>query len=131
MVLQPWMKADMQAEVPIAPIGRTESRKAVMDMACMTGPWRGLKSLAAMHSDAEKGGSGDSCSNACKGGIRWAGVAEELLWFISGSTNAGVLKQKGVGIWEGNGSREYLDSIGLHHRYFPTSNSRAPVASDC
>ena len=46
----------------------------------------------------------------------WAGVAEELLWFISGSTDASVLKQKGVGIWDGNGSREYLDSIGLHHR---------------
>lgn len=43
-------------------------------------------------------------------------MAEELLWFISGSTNAGVLKQKGVGIWDGNGSREYLDSIGLQHR---------------
>ena len=43
-------------------------------------------------------------------------MAEELLWFISGSTDASVLKQKGVGIWDGNGSREYLDSIGLHHR---------------
>ncbi len=45
-----------------------------------------------------------------------AGVVEELLWFISGSTNANVLKAKGVGIWDGNGSREYLDSIGLNHR---------------
>ena len=50
------------------------------------------------------------------GEFSWAGVAEELLWFISGSTDASVLKQKGVGIWDGNGSREYLDSIGLHHR---------------
>ncbi|BDA43329.1 Bifunctional dihydrofolate reductase-thymidylate synthase [Coccomyxa sp. Obi] len=46
----------------------------------------------------------------------WRGVVEELLWFISGSTNANVLKAKGVGIWDGNGSREYLDSIGLTHR---------------
>lgn len=46
-------------------------------------------------------------------------MAEELLWFISGSTDAGVLKQKGVGIWDGNGSREYLDSIGLQHRWLP------------
>lgn len=45
-----------------------------------------------------------------------SGVVEELLWFISGSTNANLLKAKGVGIWDGNGSREYLDSIGLHHR---------------
>ncbi len=43
-------------------------------------------------------------------------MVEELLWFISGSTDARVLKAKGVGIWDGNGSREYLDSIGLHHR---------------
>lgn len=117
----------MQAEAPVAPIGKAESCKAVTDMACMTGPWRGIVKSATMHSDAEIGGSENSCSNACKGGIRWAGVAEELLWFISGSTNAGVLKQKGVGIWEGNGSREYLDSIGLHHRYFPTSHSRALI----
>ncbi len=46
-----------------------------------------------------------------------AGVAEELLWFISGSTDAGALKRKGVGIWDGNGSRAYLDSIGLQHRH--------------
>jgi thymidylate synthase len=45
-----------------------------------------------------------------------AGVVEELLWFIKGSTNANELKEKGVGIWDGNGSRQYLDSIGLHHR---------------
>ena len=45
-----------------------------------------------------------------------AGVVEELLWFISGSTDAGALKRKGVGIWDGNASRAYLDSIGLQHR---------------
>ena len=45
-----------------------------------------------------------------------AGVAEELLWFISGSTDARLLQAKGVHIWDGNGSREYLDSIGLPHR---------------
>ena len=46
-----------------------------------------------------------------------AGVVEELLWFISGSTDAGALKRKGVGIWDGNASRAYLDSIGLQHRF--------------
>lgn len=45
-----------------------------------------------------------------------AGVVEELLWFISGSTDAGALKRRGVGIWDGNASRAYLDSIGLQHR---------------
>lgn len=46
----------------------------------------------------------------------WRGVAEELLWFISGSTNANLLREKGVHIWDGNGSREFLDNLGLQHR---------------
>lgn len=45
-----------------------------------------------------------------------AGVAEELLWFVSGRTDARLLRDKGIHIWDGNGSREYLDSIGLSHR---------------
>ncbi|ETV96381.1 thymidylate synthase [Aphanomyces invadans] len=48
--------------------------------------------------------------------VFWKGVAEELLWFISGNTNAKTLQDKGIKIWDGNGSREYLDSIGLVHR---------------
>ena len=46
----------------------------------------------------------------------WRGIAEELLWFISGKTNAKLLHDKGIKIWDGNGSRAYLDSIGLSHR---------------
>ncbi|KAL7563732.1 hypothetical protein ACA910_020420 [Epithemia clementina (nom. ined.)] len=46
----------------------------------------------------------------------WRGVAEELLWFISGSTNANELMEKDIHIWDGNGSREFLDSLGLSHR---------------
>eukprot|EP00505_MAST-04D_sp_SCG-Rhode-Island_P003230 Stramenopile-MAST_4_protein_3230 len=46
----------------------------------------------------------------------WRGVAEELLWFVKGSTNAKELQDKGIHIWDGNGSREYLDSIGLTER---------------
>ena len=45
-----------------------------------------------------------------------SGVAEELLWFISGSTSAKVLQDMGIHIWDGNGSRDYLDSIGLTDR---------------
>jgi hypothetical protein len=43
-------------------------------------------------------------------------VAEELLWMISGDTNSKTLNEKGIKIWNGNGSREYLDKIGLKHR---------------
>ena len=48
--------------------------------------------------------------------VFWRGVVEELLWFIAGSTNSKVLQEKGVHIWDGHGSRKYLDSIGLGHR---------------
>ena len=44
------------------------------------------------------------------------GVAEELLWFVKGSTNANELREKKVHIWDGNGSREFLDKSGLGHR---------------
>jgi thymidylate synthase len=39
-----------------------------------------------------------------------------LLWFISGSTSSLPLSAQGIKIWDGNGSREYLDSVGLSHR---------------
>ena len=45
-----------------------------------------------------------------------SGVVEELLWFVRGSTNANLLRDKGVHIWDGNSSREYLDRVGLNHR---------------
>ena len=43
-------------------------------------------------------------------------VIHELLWFISGNTSSNPLTDQGIHIWDGNGSREYLDSIGLSHR---------------
>ncbi|XVE49016.1 hypothetical protein DITRI_Ditri01bG0048000 [Diplodiscus trichospermus] len=48
--------------------------------------------------------------------VFWRGVVEELLWFVSGSTNAKVLQEKGIHIWDGNASRDFLDSIGLTDR---------------
>lgn len=48
--------------------------------------------------------------------VFWKGVVEELLWFIKGSTNAKELSKKCVKIWEGNGSREFLDKHGFHDR---------------
>ncbi|KAG9004463.1 Thymidylate synthase [Tulasnella sp. JGI-2019a] len=44
------------------------------------------------------------------------GVIEELLWFVRGDTDGNHLTEKGVKIWEGNGSREFLDKRGLGHR---------------
>ena len=43
-------------------------------------------------------------------------VLAELLWFISGSTSSIPLAEAGVKIWDGNGSREFLDRVGLGHR---------------
>ncbi|CAK86280.1 unnamed protein product (macronuclear) [Paramecium tetraurelia] len=48
--------------------------------------------------------------------VFFRGVVEELLWFLRGNTNGKLLLDKGVKIWEGNGTREYLDTIGLQHR---------------
>jgi len=48
--------------------------------------------------------------------VFWRGVAEELLWFIRGCTNANKLSDKNVRIWDANGSREFLDQRGLSHR---------------
>jgi len=39
---------------------------------------------------------------------------EELLWFLRGETDATILSKKGVNIWEGNTSREFLDNMGFH-----------------
>ncbi|KAI3322083.1 thymidylate synthase [Xylariaceae sp. AK1471] len=43
-------------------------------------------------------------------------VIAELLWFIEGNTSSTSLSEAGVKIWDGNGSREFLDSVGLSHR---------------
>ncbi|CAG8559174.1 10816_t:CDS:2, partial [Acaulospora colombiana] len=43
-------------------------------------------------------------------------VIEELLWFVKGSTDSRLLAEKDIHIWDGNGSREYLDKNGLSHR---------------
>lgn len=43
----------------------------------------------------------------------WKGIAKELLWFIKGSTDANELKEDNIHIWDGNSSREFLDSVGL------------------
>jgi len=43
------------------------------------------------------------------------GSLEEILFFTSGKTDAGILKEKGVRIWDGNTTRDFLDKRGLNH----------------
>lgn len=42
------------------------------------------------------------------------GAIEELLFFVRGETDTKKLEEKGVNIWKGNTSREFLDSRGLY-----------------
>jgi len=48
--------------------------------------------------------------------VFWRGVAEELLWFVSGSTNANRLAEKRIHFWDANGSRDFLDKLGFEDR---------------
>lgn len=48
--------------------------------------------------------------------VFFRGVAEELLWFIRGSTNAKDLQEKNIHIWDGNSTREFLDASGFIDR---------------
>jgi thymidylate synthase len=48
--------------------------------------------------------------------VFWRAVVEELLWFIRGCTNAKELQEKNIHIWDGNSSRQFLDSLGFSDR---------------
>lgn len=43
----------------------------------------------------------------------WKTCLKELLWFIRGETDTRLLQSQQVHIWDGNSSREFLDSRGL------------------
>lgn len=45
--------------------------------------------------------------------VPWKSCIEELIWFMKGQTDANLLKEKGVNIWNGNSSRAFLDKVGL------------------
>lgn len=47
--------------------------------------------------------------------VPWRSVIHELLWFMKGNTDAKLLRQVGVNIWNGNTSRSFLDQRGLEH----------------
>ncbi|KAI1723374.1 thymidylate synthase domain-containing protein [Ditylenchus destructor] len=48
--------------------------------------------------------------------VFWRAIVEELLWFIRGETNSKTLSDKGVRIWDANGSRAFLDANGFVDR---------------
>jgi dihydrofolate reductase/thymidylate synthase len=47
--------------------------------------------------------------------VPFKAIVEELLFFINGHTDVGILQKKGVKIWNGNTTREFLDARNLKH----------------
>ena len=47
--------------------------------------------------------------------LAWKTCLRELLWFLRGETDNDKLREKKVHIWDGNSSREFLDSRGLSY----------------
>jgi len=47
--------------------------------------------------------------------VAWKTCIKELLWFLRGETDANILKNQGVHIWDKNSSREFLDSRLLYN----------------
>lgn len=45
--------------------------------------------------------------------VAWKTAIEEMLWMLSGSTDSKVLEKKGINIWKGHTSREFLDKQGF------------------
>jgi thymidylate synthase len=45
----------------------------------------------------------------------WKTCIKELLWFIHGETDNKILQQQNVHIWDGNASKEFMESRGLDH----------------
>jgi thymidylate synthase len=46
----------------------------------------------------------------------WKTIIEELLWFLKGHTDSKLLECKGINIWKGNSSMEFLRERGLPYR---------------
>jgi len=43
------------------------------------------------------------------------GLFEEIMFYLRGQTDSKILEAKGVNVWKGNTTREFLDSRGLQH----------------
>lgn len=47
--------------------------------------------------------------------VFWRAVVEEALWFLRGQTHAHVLTEKGIHIWDENGTTKFLQGRGLDY----------------
>jgi len=56
--------------------------------------------------------------------LAWRVCLKELLWFMNGDTDNKLLQNDNVKIWNGNATREFLDSRGLNHL---SENDLGPV----
>ncbi len=56
--------------------------------------------------------------------LAWKTCLKELLWFMKGDTDNTTLQEQGVKIWNGNATREFLDSRGL---YTNEENDLGPI----
>ena len=56
--------------------------------------------------------------------MAWKSCLQELLWFIRGDTDNSILQKQNVKIWNGNASREFLDSRNL---FYLDENDLGPV----
>jgi dihydrofolate reductase/thymidylate synthase len=52
--------------------------------------------------------------------IFFRAIFEELMLYLSGKTDNTILQDKGIHVWDGNTSREFLDKRGLTH--YPTGD---------
>ena len=109
------------AAIPVAaPVGADDIYLALVRDVLSKGVPRadrtGVGTLSTFGSVMRFGLAGGALPLLTTKRVFWRGVVEELLWFMSGSTDARVLASKGVHIWDGNSSREFLDGRGLAHR---------------
>ena len=55
--------------------------------------------------------------------VFYKGIIEELLWFISGSTNIKTLVEKDVHIWDDDAYRYYKELVETHNKIATTTNA--------
>jgi len=90
--------------------------KKIMDTGCKKGDRTGTGTLSVFGAQMRFSLRDGRFPLLTTKKVFYRGIAEELFWFIRGSTSAKELQDKNVRIWDGNSSRKFLDSIGLTER---------------